>query len=33
MIHKELFQDHSTYDEVNSEKSFFWMNKDLSDNL
>ncbi len=33
MIHKELFKDCSIHDEVHSEKSSFWMNRDLSDDL
>ncbi len=33
MIHKELLEDHSIYDKVDSKKSFIWMNRDLSDDL
>ena len=33
MIHKELLKNYLTYDEVNSEKSFLWMNWNLSENL
>ncbi len=33
MIHQELLKDCLTYDEVDSERLFLWMNKDLSNNL
>ncbi len=33
MIHKELFKDCLIHDKVNSKRSSFWMNRDLSDDL
>ena len=33
MIYKELFKNHLAHDEADLQKSSFWMNKDLSDDL
>jgi len=33
MIHKELLKDYSTHDKADLKRSFFWMNKDLSDDF
>ncbi len=33
MIHKEFLKDHSTHDKADLKRSFFWMNRNLSDDL